>query len=121
MSRVVLVSLPGAKPAAGGLATAMLSALRESGGLWFGWSGETVEGPVGATRLCEQDGITYATVDLQQAVGTGIMKAMRTKSFGLCFITGSNSLCSVAASSSSMRRSTGFSPIGWCTFFGLAM
>jgi trehalose 6-phosphate synthase len=68
VGRLVVVSnrvpLPGGKPAAGGLATAMLSALQESGGVWFGWSGETLDGPVGDTALHEQDGITYATLDL---------------------------------------------------------
>lgn len=53
MSRVIVVSnrVPEAngKPAAGGLAVALQSALRESGGLWFGWSGRTVDGPVGPT------------------------------------------------------------------------
>jgi trehalose 6-phosphate synthase len=71
VGRLVLVSnrvpVPGQEPAAGGLATAMLSALRESGGLWFGWSGETVAGVAGNAKVREQDGITYATVDLNEA------------------------------------------------------
>jgi trehalose 6-phosphate synthase len=71
MSRLIAVSnrVPAVdgQPAAGGLATALSSALRQSGGLWFGWSGETVEEDIGEARLREQDGITYATVDLTAA------------------------------------------------------
>jgi len=36
------------KAAAGGLATAVLAALREHGGLWFGWSGEITADDAGA-------------------------------------------------------------------------
>ena len=42
MSRLVVVSNRVASPREmkpGGLAVAMLAALREEGGLWFGWSG----------------------------------------------------------------------------------
>jgi trehalose 6-phosphate synthase len=71
MSRVIAVSnrvpAPGGEPAAGGLATALRFALQQSGGLWFGWSGETVEGEVGDVSLREQDGISYATMDLNEA------------------------------------------------------
>ena len=48
MSRVVVVSnrvmLPtGRKPAAaGGLAVALLDTLKETRGLWFGWSGDVM-------------------------------------------------------------------------------
>lgn len=75
MSRLVIVSnrvpSPGGQPAAGGLATALSSALRESGGLWLGWSGRTVQGSVGATEFREEDGITYATVDLTETSHSG--------------------------------------------------
>jgi trehalose 6-phosphate synthase len=71
MSRVIAVSnrvpAPGGEPAAGGLATALRSALQQSGGLWFGWSGETVEGTPGEVSLREEDGISYATMDLDAA------------------------------------------------------
>jgi trehalose 6-phosphate synthase len=70
VSRLVVVSnrVPSAegKPAAGGLAVAMTSALQKSGGLWFGWSGCAVENPVGPAEFRDQDGITYATVDLSR-------------------------------------------------------
>ena len=68
MNRLVVVSnrvpAESAKPAAGGLAVAMEAALRDGGGLWFGWSGETVEGDPGPIRTAERDGIVYATTDL---------------------------------------------------------
>jgi trehalose 6-phosphate synthase len=68
LSRLVVVSnrvpAESAKPAAGGLAVAMESALRDNGGLWFGWSGETVEGDPGPIDASVRDGITYATTDL---------------------------------------------------------
>ena len=68
MNRLVVVSnrvpTEAAQPAAGGLAVAMEAALGANGGLWFGWSGVTVEGDPGPVRISERDGITYATTDL---------------------------------------------------------
>jgi trehalose 6-phosphate synthase len=68
VSRLVVVSnrVPSdsAKPAAGGLAVAMEAALGEHGGLWFGFSGDTVEGEPGPLQISERNGITYATTDL---------------------------------------------------------
>jgi trehalose 6-phosphate synthase len=68
MSRLIVVSNRVAptqegRPAAGGLAIGVLDALKETGGLWFGWSGETVthSEPVSIER---QGPITYATVGL---------------------------------------------------------
>lgn len=52
--------------APGGLATGILSAMRSSGGLWFGWNGETVPGAPGETEITIREGITYATVPLPQ-------------------------------------------------------
>ncbi|MEC5383615.1 trehalose-6-phosphate synthase [Aurantimonas sp. C2-6-R+9] len=70
MSRLVVVSnrvpVPGRGPAAGGLAPAVSSALRESGGLWFGWSGQIVQDSIKPTDIREVDRITYATVDLSE-------------------------------------------------------
>jgi trehalose 6-phosphate synthase len=50
--------------AAGGLAVGIVDALREHGGLWFGWSGKT--SPAGGARLHKErvDGMTLATLDL---------------------------------------------------------
>ncbi|HET7844028.1 MAG TPA: alpha,alpha-trehalose-phosphate synthase (UDP-forming) [Xanthomonadales bacterium] len=66
MGRLVVVSnriasANDAKP--GGLALAMLAALREHGGTWFGWSGRLVDDDPGFHE--ERIGaVTYATLDL---------------------------------------------------------
>ena len=70
MSRLVCVSnrvgtVRGA-PLAGGLAVALLEALRENEGLWFGWSGRTAA-ELGEVELDEVNGIRVATVDLPSA------------------------------------------------------
>lgn len=72
MPRLVVVSNRVAdlrKPAAGGLAVALGDALRQCGGLWFGWSGATVEGdgPVGEVRVQRHGEVTMATLDLSSA------------------------------------------------------
>ena len=68
MSRLIVVSnrvaLPRDRSArAGGLAVGVLSALKRSGGLWFGWSGETAETPAPQPRQIRSGGIGYATID----------------------------------------------------------
>jgi trehalose 6-phosphate synthase len=52
--------------AAGGLAVGLVDALRERGGVWFGWSGRTA--PAGTTRQRREkvEGLTLATLDLPQ-------------------------------------------------------
>jgi trehalose 6-phosphate synthase len=50
--------------ATGGLAVAVLAALKRSGGIWFGWSGEVLQGTPGPPALVEADHLTYATLDL---------------------------------------------------------
>jgi trehalose 6-phosphate synthase len=52
--------------AAGGLAVGLVDALRERGGLWFGWSGRTAAAGRGGVRREVMDGITLATLDLTQ-------------------------------------------------------
>ena len=49
---------------AGGLTVALEGALKQSGGLWFGWSGETVEEPSGEARIVQSGNITFAVLDL---------------------------------------------------------
>ncbi len=70
MSRLVVVSNRVALPRevrAGGLAVAMDAALRETGGLWFGWSGRAVDGEPGPVQIQTDGPVTYATVDLAKA------------------------------------------------------
>jgi len=70
LSRLVVVSnrvaavkqsRPGSE---GGLAVAVRAALRERGGVWFGWSGKVLDSDYGQPTLTEAGKITYATVDL---------------------------------------------------------
>ncbi|HVL78656.1 MAG TPA: alpha,alpha-trehalose-phosphate synthase (UDP-forming) [Sphingomicrobium sp.] len=73
MSRLIAISnrvsaaLGGSGPGAqGGLAVALAAALREHHGIWFGWSGELAERFTGQMDIQRQDGVTIATVDLEQ-------------------------------------------------------
>ena len=71
MGRLVVVSNRIASPkegkaTAGGLAVAMQAALRAAGGMWFGWSGETVEGTAEKVTLHKAGRVTYATIDLSR-------------------------------------------------------
>lgn len=62
-NRVPLPS-PSSGPSAGGLAVALEAALRERGGLWFGWSGKTSEETDPAPQLRSFGPVTYAVCDL---------------------------------------------------------
>jgi trehalose 6-phosphate synthase len=53
------------KASAGGLAVALDAALRESEGLWFGWSGKVVDGIGGTPRITTSRNVTFATIDLE--------------------------------------------------------
>ena len=68
MSRLVAVSnritIPGHATSSGGLAVGLLSALRQSGGVWFGWSGTTRETPATEPENIEKEGIRYVTIEL---------------------------------------------------------
>jgi trehalose 6-phosphate synthase len=70
MSRLVVVSNRVADPrkaAAGGLAVALGDALNATGGLWFGWSGNVVEGGAsgeGELHVQQAGNVKLATVDL---------------------------------------------------------
>jgi trehalose 6-phosphate synthase len=50
----------------GGLAVALSAALRESSGIWFGWSGETTEQFSGHINFQKNFGVTTATIDLEE-------------------------------------------------------
>ncbi|MEM7021413.1 MAG: alpha,alpha-trehalose-phosphate synthase (UDP-forming) [Pseudomonadota bacterium] len=70
MTRLVVVSnrvtpISGSKAAtAGGLAVGLLSALRETGGIWFGWSGEQSETAAPLPKTFRTGNLTYITIDL---------------------------------------------------------
>ena len=49
---------------AGGLAVALLDALRESGGLWFGWSGKVSDSTRVSTRQLDRGRLAATTTDL---------------------------------------------------------
>src|ERR671916_967088 len=73
MSRLIVisnrVSPPKADSAAGaqgGLAVALAAALRDHKGLWFGWSGNKVEEFTGLIDMQRAEGVTTATVDLEE-------------------------------------------------------
>lgn len=68
MSRLIVISnrVSAGGGAQGGLAVALTAALREMGGIWFGWSGEVTEEFTGHINFQRQDGVTTATVDLEQ-------------------------------------------------------
>ncbi|MXP64552.1 trehalose-6-phosphate synthase [Roseomonas sp. M0104] len=72
MGRVVVVSNRVAvprrgEPTAGGLAVALKDVLKASGGLWFGWSGETRKEPSPEAKQLRSGGIDYATIDIADA------------------------------------------------------
>ncbi|MBO0739385.1 MAG: alpha,alpha-trehalose-phosphate synthase (UDP-forming) [Alphaproteobacteria bacterium] len=56
----------GAKPDSGGLAVAIRSALQQSGGIWFGWSGKIADGPADGPEIAADGPITFATLDLSR-------------------------------------------------------
>lgn len=70
MTRLVCVSnrisLPRKSAAPGGLAVGILSALKRTGGLWFGWGGETTETEPGEPDIHIREGVTYATIELRK-------------------------------------------------------
>ena len=71
MSRLIVVSNrvnpPSGKgeESVGGLAMALAAALREYSGIWFGWSGKTTPEFTGQLSMQKTDGVTVATVDLE--------------------------------------------------------
>ena len=56
----------GARPDSGGLAVAIRSALQESAGIWFGWSGAVTEEPPGEPGITVDGPLTFATLDLSR-------------------------------------------------------
>ncbi len=70
MSRLIVisnrVSRPNGAANQGGLAVALAQALRESRGIWVGWSGETTENFTGHIGFAEDQGVKTATIDLEE-------------------------------------------------------
>jgi len=70
LSRLVVVSnrvapITEGEPTAGGLAAGVLDALKQQGGIWFGWSGEITDDATPAAHVERSVGsITLYTVDL---------------------------------------------------------
>ncbi|HEY0333753.1 MAG TPA: alpha,alpha-trehalose-phosphate synthase (UDP-forming) [Stenotrophomonas sp.] len=69
MSRLVVVSNRVAVPGesrAGGLAVGLLGALRERGGVWFGWNGKVARGESGGINEQVDGNIRFITMDLNK-------------------------------------------------------
>jgi trehalose 6-phosphate synthase len=71
VSRLIIVSnrvapISEGGPAAGGLAVGVYDALKETGGMWFGWSGDVLAEPPEGITLEERGRVTFATIGLAQ-------------------------------------------------------
>ncbi|MET0371151.1 MAG: alpha,alpha-trehalose-phosphate synthase (UDP-forming) [Sphingobium sp.] len=69
MSRLIVISNRVSRPGngnQGGLAVALSQALRESRGIWVGWSGEVTKDFTGHIGFAEDEGVKTATIDLQE-------------------------------------------------------
>ena len=70
MTRIVCVSnrvaVPKRGAAPGGLTVGVLSALRKTGGVWFGWGGELTDEEPGEPEILIRDNITYVTIRLRR-------------------------------------------------------
>jgi trehalose 6-phosphate synthase len=62
-NRVPLPTKDGSS-SAGGLAVALEGALKRQGGLWFGWSGKTVDRSPGPPHVTKAGNITFAVMDV---------------------------------------------------------
>jgi trehalose 6-phosphate synthase len=70
LARLVIVSnrvgVPDSGARAGGLEVSIRPALRQRGGIWFGWSGRIAEGDPGPVKVVERDNVSYATIGLRK-------------------------------------------------------
>jgi trehalose 6-phosphate synthase len=69
MGRLIIVSnrvapISEGGPAAGGLAVGVYDALKETGGMWFGWSGDVLHEAPEGIKLEEHGPVTFATIGL---------------------------------------------------------
>ncbi|MBT8081469.1 MAG: trehalose-6-phosphate synthase [Gammaproteobacteria bacterium] len=58
--------MPKAGGVPGGLAVGVLGALREHGGMWFGWSGELTNGSASDPEIIRRGNVEYATISLNE-------------------------------------------------------
>ena len=70
--RLIIVSNRVAAPkkkgaAAGGLAVGILAALKDQGGMWFGWSGKLTEKSDSQVEVTRKDNIDFATIALNES------------------------------------------------------
>jgi len=70
--RLIIVSNRVAMPrkngaAAGGLTVGILAALKDQGGVWFGWNGRLTDRESGPPDIVTRDNIDFATISLNQA------------------------------------------------------
>ncbi|WP_144108745.1 alpha,alpha-trehalose-phosphate synthase (UDP-forming) [Paraburkholderia sp. BCC1886] len=71
MSRLIIVSnrvapISEGGPAAGGLAVGVYDALKETGGMWFGWSGDVLSSGQPQIEVEERGPVTFATIALMR-------------------------------------------------------
>ncbi|MGF6601614.1 trehalose 6-phosphate synthase [Paraburkholderia sp. GAS448] len=71
MSRLIIVSnrvapISEGGPAAGGLAVGVYDALKETGGMWFGWSGDVLPSGQPQISVEERGPVTFATIGLMR-------------------------------------------------------
>jgi trehalose 6-phosphate synthase len=71
MGRLIIVSnrvapISEGGPAAGGLAVGVYDALKETGGVWFGWSGDVHDSAPEGIKLEEHGPVTFATIGLER-------------------------------------------------------
>lgn len=74
------VTVPSGRATAGGLAVGVQAALRDKGGVWFGWSGELVASPADRQfRMIERGKATYALLDLTEDEHAGYYEGMANR------------------------------------------
>ena len=75
MSRLIVISnrVSAGGGAQGGLAVALSAALREMGGIWFGWSGEVTDAFTGHINFQKVDGVIH--VRARRFVPIGLREA----------------------------------------------
>jgi trehalose 6-phosphate synthase len=75
LSRLVAISnrvaAPSGGKSAGGLAVGILAALRQSGGIWFGWGGKTCKGEPSDPKVERRGAVSFATIDISEADSDG--------------------------------------------------